>query len=44
MGNNLFDPLQRELVQSGVKIGIILFVALFLAMTAALAVYAKVLK
>lgn len=39
---SLFDALQREIVQGGVKVAIILFVAIFLAMTASLAIYAKI--
>ncbi|WP_421798481.1 hypothetical protein [Haliscomenobacter sp.] len=44
MGNILFDPIKRELIDSGIKISIILFVAIFLAMLAALTVHAKLIK
>lgn len=44
MGSNLLDPIKRELTQTGVKISIIFGVVIFVAMIAALTVYAKVIK
>ncbi|AEE53735.1 hypothetical protein [Haliscomenobacter hydrossis] len=40
----IISDLKRELVESGAIIGVILFIALFLALTASLAVYAKALR